>query len=168
MTLPENRRVLIIDDNPSIHDDFRKILGAIGGLDSSLRAKESLLFGDTDEPQLLEGFELAAAYQGDEGLERIVEARREGRPFTIAFVDIRMPPGMDGIETIARAWDADPELQFVICSAYSDYTARDILVRLGVSDRLLLLRKPCDSAEILLIATALCRKWNLRHLIPTC
>lgn len=157
----ENRRILIIDDNPSIHDDFRKILNSMDGGNASLDAKAAMLFGETQPAESHEAFEIHSAFQGDEGLEKIVEARREGRPFALAFVDIRMPPGMDGVEAIERTWDADPDIQFVICSAYSDYTARDILVRLGISDRLLLLRKPCDSAEILLIATALCRKWNV-------
>jgi YesN/AraC family two-component response regulator len=108
-----------------------------------------------------EGFDLESAYQGEEALEKILQAREQDCPFAVAFVDIRMPPGWDGIETIQRVWSVDPELQFVICSAYSDYSAREILHRLGVSDRLLMLRKPCDAAEILLMAVALCEKWNL-------
>lgn len=157
----QDRRILITDDNPSIHDDFRKIFES-GDVESSLQAKEAVLFGGPSQATpTSDGFEIVSAYQGEEGLEKLAEARREGRPFSVAFVDVRMPPGMDGVETIERAWNIDPDIQFVICSAYSDYTTRDILVRLGISDRLLLLRKPCDSAEILLMATALCQKWNL-------
>ena len=161
MLSSENRRILIIDDNPSIHDDFRKILGFAGEEESSLHEKAAILFGEAHRAKVADGFEIHSALQGDESLEKITEARRGGRPFAVAFVDIRMPPGMDGVETIEKAWNADPDLQFVICSAHSDYNGRDILTRLGVSDRLLLLRKPCDTAEILLIATALCEKWNV-------
>lgn len=161
MSEPVNRRILIIDDNPSIHDDFRKILEGRSPCQASLDAKEALLFGAAPQATQAEHFEIDSAYQGEEGLERIVHAREQGRPFALTFVDVRMPPGWDGVETIERIWPADPDLQVVICSAYSDYSAQDILHRLGVSDRLLMLRKPCDSAEILLIATALCNKWNL-------
>ncbi len=164
MTPSENRRILVIDDNLSIHDDFRKILESAGDEESTLREKEALLFGQTSPTvAAVEGFEVVTAAQGQEGLERIVTARREGRPFALVFVDLRMPPGWDGVETIERILPADPDVQLVICSAYSDYSAREILTRLGISDRLLMLRKPCDSAEILLLATSLCRKWNLAH-----
>jgi CheY-like chemotaxis protein len=149
----KNTRVLIIDDNPSIHHDFRKILGG-SQRDSSLDAQEALLFGESRPAGGDEGFEIDSAL-----------ARREGRPYALAFVDIRMPPGMDGVETIEKIWPLDADLQFVICSAYSDYSAQDILARLGVSDRLLMLRKPCDGAEILLLATALCEKWNLAQAV---
>ena len=161
MTTIENRRILIIDDNPSIQLDFRKILQNGPDKEASLRAKAAELFGEPLEARLQPNFDVDCASQGEEGLEMIVNARNSGRPYAVAFVDIRMPPGMDGIETIERTWANDPDIQFVICSAYSDYTARDILDRLGVSDRLLLLRKPCDSAEILLLATALTQKWNV-------
>ena len=155
----KNRRVLIVDDNPSIHADFRKILG--GGGEDDFDGRETLLFGATRDRPLDEGFDVDSAFQGEEGIERVMQALREERPYALAFVDVRMPPGIDGIETIERIWKIDPDLQFVICSAYSDYLAHDILTRLGVSDRLLMLRKPCDSAEILLLATALREKWNI-------
>ncbi len=161
MSVTKNHRVLIIDDNPSIQDDFRRILEHGSQEDTALQAKESLLFGDVQSAQRRNGFEIDSAYQGEEGLELIDQARQEGRPYALAFVDVRMPPGIDGVETIERIWQADLNIQVVICSAYSDYSARDILLRLGVSDRLLMLRKPCDAEEILLIATALCEKWNL-------
>lgn len=91
----------------------------------------------------------------------ILAARRAGRPYALAFVDIRMPPGFDGVETIERVLELDSDIQFVICSAYSDYSAPEILARLGITDRLLLLRKPCDAAEILLMSCTLCEKWSL-------
>ena len=157
----ENRRILIIDDNPSIHDDFRKILQESQSESESLDAKAAAIFGEPHPTPRSKGFHLESAMQGDEGLEFIAASCRNGQPYAVAFVDVRMPPGMDGIETIERAWHIDPQLQFVICSAYSDHSAQDILMRLGVSDRLLLLRKPCDAAEILLLASAICEKWNL-------
>jgi CheY-like chemotaxis protein len=157
--------VLIVDDNPSIHEDFRKILVNPHDRESSLRDKATVLFGTAQAAEQPTSFEITSAFQGDEALDLIAAARRDERPFAVTFVDTRIPPGMDGIETIERACSVDRDLQFVLCSAYTDYTTRDILARLGVSDRLMLLRKPCDMAEILLIATVLCHKWNLAHLL---
>ncbi|MGE0607856.1 MAG: response regulator transcription factor [Pirellulales bacterium] len=165
MQWSKNRRVLIIDDNPSIHADFRKILGG-RPVHPGLDAKEAVLFGPVEGGRASgadDAFDIDSASQGEEGLEMALQARREGCPYALAFVDLRMPPGMDGVETIERIWPLDAEMQFVICSAYSDYSAQDIVQRLGCSDRLLLLRKPCDGAEILLLAMALCEKWNLAH-----
>lgn len=156
-----HRRVLIIDDNPSIHEDFRKILGAHRIDQSSLCEKEALLFGGKPQQPVHDTFQIDSAYQGTEGLERILQARDEEQPYSLAFVDVRMPPGWDGVETIEHLFAADSHIQAVICSAYSDYAASDILSTLGISDRLLMLRKPCDSAEIFLIATAMCEKWRL-------
>ena len=164
MHWPKNLRVLIIDDNPSIHEDFRKILTGVES-DASLGAKEALLFGEPQVAVDRVGFELDLAFQGEDAVDMVVKARHDGRPYAMAFVDIRMPPGIDGVEAIAKIWPLDPDIQFVICSAYSDYSATDILEQLGVSDRLLMLRKPCDSAEILLLATALCEKWNLAQAV---
>jgi CheY-like chemotaxis protein len=152
---------LIIDDNSEIHEDFRRILCRSCPDSSSLDAHEALLFGNSETKAPTIGFEIDSAHQGEEGLERVKQARQEDRPYSVAFVDVRMPPGWDGVETIERIWRIDPDIQFVICSAYSDYTPNEILSRLGVSDRLLLLKKPFDSAEILLATTTLCEKWNL-------
>lgn len=158
----KNRRILIVDDNPSIHEDFRKVLGGTSR-DASLEAQEVFLFGARQVATAMEGFDLESAFNGEEGVDRVHQSQLKGHPYAVAFVDLRMPPGMDGIEMIESVWTLDPDIQFIICSAYSDYSAQEILTRLGLSDRLLMLRKPCDGAEILLLATALCEKWNLAH-----
>jgi diguanylate cyclase (GGDEF)-like protein len=90
-------------------------------------------------------------------------ARNEGRPYAVAFVDMRMPPGWDGLETIERLWKEDAGLQVVICTAYSDQPWNEITERVGRNDKLLILQKPFNSIEVLQLATALCRKWDLAH-----
>ena len=159
--MTENHRVLIIDDNPSIHDDFRKVLQSPNPSEDLLREQEEVLFGEAESRVDGRKFELEGAQQGEEGIEMVASSLEANNPFALAFVDVRMPPGIDGVETVERIFAIDPFIQIVICSAYSDYTALDILQRVGISDRLLLLRKPCDWAEILMLATALCKKWNL-------
>jgi two-component system sensor histidine kinase/response regulator len=94
-------------------------------------------------------------------LEMVQRALAEGRPYAMAFMDVRMPPGWDGIETTARIWAVDPDLQIVICTAYSDYSWGETIARLGQSDRLVILKKPFDNVEALQLATALTEKWEL-------
>ncbi len=155
-------RVLIIDDNRAIHEDFRKVLGTdpTSTGEHELLAAEAILLGSSPVP--LEGAEFAidSAYQGREGVEMAARALRDGRPYCLAFVDMRMPPGWDGLETIQRLWEVDPTLQVVICSAHSDYDWLEVVRELGHSDQLLVLRKPFEPIEAIQCATALASKWH--------
>ena len=157
--IEKNHRILIVDDNRAIHDDLRKILSGEQPQQADLQNDEEFLFGDAPLP--VTDFEVDSAYQGKEGLEKVRQAMAEGRPYALAFVDIRMPPGWDGVETIVRFRESDPNLQTVICTAYSDYSWNDMVRRLGHSDSLLILKKPFDNIEIIQLAHALTCKWLL-------
>jgi len=160
--LPANRRVLIIDDNPAIHEDFRKILCPAVPAET-LDEDVAAIFGKRPEPIHSMGFEMDSAFQGQEGLEKVREAINRERPYALAFVDGRMPPGWDGVETIAKIWQISPDLQIVICTAYSDYSWDEIVKRLGQSDSLVILKKPFDNVEVLQLAHAMTRKWTLNQ-----
>jgi PAS domain S-box-containing protein len=155
-------RILVVDDNPQIHEDFLKILcSEIGG--GGLAAAEMRLFAIDlpGEAEKRHRFEVDSAYQGEEALALVEHALADGRPYRLAFVDVRMPPGWDGVETITRLWAKDPGLQIVMCTAYSDYSWGEMVNRLGHSDNLVVLRKPFDNMEVLQLAHALTRKWLL-------
>jgi PAS domain S-box-containing protein len=157
-----NRRILIVDDNSSIHEDFRKILSTPKNADTGMRESAAKFLGRA--PKAVEaknGFELVSAYQGQEAVSKVQEAKDAGRPFALAFMDVRMPPGWDGIETTSRLWEVDPTVQIVICTAYSDYSWEAMTARLPTSDRLVILKKPFDMTEVLQLAAALSTKWNL-------
>jgi PAS domain S-box-containing protein len=156
-----NRRILVIDDNAAIHADFRKILVVEDSGGELAKAEAELFRRPVAKPAKQPGFELASAYQGQEGLAAVTQAAQAGRPFAMAFVDVRMPPGWDGTETTARMWEVDPNLQIVICTAYSDYSWDEVIARLGASDRLVILKKPFDVVEVLQLANALTEKWRL-------
>ena len=159
----KNRRILIVDDNRAIHNDFRKILGRRNE-DVDFDEMEAALFGATESSTSNELYELDSAYQGQEAVAKVQELAARGEHYALAFVDIRMPPGWDGVETIERLWQIDPDVQIVICTAYSDYSWEQILERFGASDRLLILKKPFDTAEVCQLALALTEKWHLaRH-----
>ena len=160
MTRPS--RILVVDDNPALHEDFRKILtpGDVARAEA-LGALESELFGATSDRPTTLTFELDTAVQGREGLARVEAALAEQHPYAVAFVDMRMPPGWDGVETIEHLWAVDPTLQVVLCTAYSDYAWDDLVERLGENDRLVILKKPFDTVEARQLASALSMKWRL-------
>ena len=159
-TATNNLRILVIDDNVSIHDDFRKILETPKDSPSFDQARAAL-FGDSPLSEAVGRFDLDCTDQGQAALIKVQLARNEGRPYAVAFVDMRMPPGWDGLETIEHLWEADAELQVVICTAFSDHSWDEITNRIGQNDKLLILQKPFNSIEVLQLATALCRKWDL-------
>lgn len=164
MELPRNRRALIIDDTESIHRDFEKVLAPKTRTTSGLADLEDDLFGPSDEKPVKKddvGFELAFARQGLEGIALAQQALDSGNPFAAAFVDVRMPPGLDGIETIIRLWQVDPRLEIVICTAYSDYTWAQMLERLARAEQFLVLNKPFEGTAVKQLALGLTEKWNL-------
>ncbi len=159
-----NRRILIIDDNQSIHNDYRKIL------DTEKRPHRqndamATFFGESEiesEPTSnLMSIEVDSALQGQRGLQMVEQAIAEGHPYSLAFVDIRMPPGWDGLKTVAEIWKVAPDLQIVICSAHSDNSFQEICAKLGRSDSLLILKKPFETVEVYQIAVAMTEKWIL-------
>jgi len=155
-----SRRVLVVDDNAAIHEDFRKILGGNTESSAELLAAERLLLGEAAPGVARPAFEIDTALQGQEGVARVRHALEEERPYAMAFIDMRMPPGWDGLETILRLWELDPHVQVVICSAHSDYDWTEVVARLDHSDKLLVIKKPFEPIEVLQCANALTRKWD--------
>ena len=154
-----NRRILIVDDSASIHEDFRKILCADPNGEPSMDSLEETLFGTA--PVLRQAFELDSAYQGQEALALVNQALAAHAPYAMVFIDMRMPPGWDGLQTIEQLWNVDPHLQIALCTAYSDYSFEAIEARLKYNDQLLILKKPFDHLEIRQMASALTWKWQL-------
>lgn len=156
----ENRRILVIDDNLAIHEDFRKTLATTTARDELDQAGASLF----DEAPVVvhgESFELRFADQGEAGFHMVEQAVAAGTPYALAFVDMRMPPGWDGLQTIEQIGKADPDIQVVVCTAFSDHPWHEIATRLGKTDRLLILRKPFDTVEVERLAASLTCKWEL-------
>ncbi len=153
-----SNRILVIDDSRDIHEDFRKVLKSP---EKGLKELKQSLFNEPQVQIEWPVYEIEAAYQGEEGFFYVKKALEENKPYFLVFVDTRMPPGWDGVETIQRIWEVDPDIQVVICTAYSDYTWPAMVGKLGISDRLLILKKPFDSIEVRQLASALNQKWQL-------
>jgi two-component system, sensor histidine kinase and response regulator len=158
-----NRRILVIDDNPAIHEDIKKILAPPKQSNQLAELEAELLGEKAPAAFVLPEFEIDSAFQGQEGFKLIEKSLAENRPYAMAFVDVRMPPGWDGVETTTQIWQRYPELQVVICTAYSDYSWEDMLRKLGYSDRLVILKKPFDTIEVLQLAISMTEKWKLFH-----
>jgi len=160
MDLARSYRILIVDDNAAIHADFRKILGPDSSA-ANLEVEEAVLF---DSPVIAiprAHFILSFASQGQEALELMQAAYQAGDRFSLVFMDVRMPPGWDGIKTAGKLWEVDPDLQIVICTAYSDKSWEEMMEEIRNPERLIILKKPFDTIEVLQLAHALTEKWTL-------
>jgi diguanylate cyclase (GGDEF)-like protein len=147
-------RILIVDDSPDIHTVLTRIL--------SYQAKT--VSGAETFTANLPHFSLDYAFQGQEAVKKVKQAIKDGKPYALAFIDIRMPPGWDGLKTIQQIWDLDDDIQVVICTAGSDYSWEDTVNTLGAYDNFLILKKPFDTVTVRQIACSLASKWQLAHL----
>jgi two-component system, NtrC family, sensor kinase len=138
-------KILVVDDNPAIHGDFSKVL--VGeSRPTDFDALGSALFGDTPESE--SSFSIDSAFQGEQAIQMVRDAMAIHNPYRLAFVDVRIPPGIDGVQTIQQLVKIDPHLQCVICTAYSDYTPESARQKIGITDGLLFISKPFDPAII--------------------
>ncbi len=149
-------RILCVDDSADMHELYQKIF-----ISDEAEARRKARIGEESADAPLPAFQLDNATQGQQALEMVIQARKDGRPYAVAFVDMRMPPGWDGIQTIEEIWAVDPGIEVVICTAFVDYSADDIVRRMRRTDQLLLLKKPFDNIEVRLLAFALAEKWRL-------
>ena len=155
-----NHRLLVVDDNTSIHEDFRRILSPSDAGHSRLERDEAIIFGDSAAKSPKADYQLAFATQGEQAVSLVESAMDQGMPFAAAMVDVRMPPGIDGIQTIKKLWAKQRDLEIVICTAYSEYSWEEIIEELGPTHRAVILKKPFDPIEVLQLAQALTTKWG--------
>lgn len=159
-----NHRILVVDDNEAIHEDFNKTLMAAESASAKqLDQLAASLFGDASPTGPHTNFQLTHAMQGQEALDLVIQSLKANAPYAVAFVDVRMPPGWNGIETVEKMWQHDHEIEVVLCTAYSDFSWEEIAGRLTHPERLLILRKPFDPIEVRQLAYGLTCKWFLRR-----
>ncbi len=157
-------RILIIDDEPAMHESYRQSFrprdtaGAEG-----LSAMAAELFGDDDvAPASIDNgsqFELTHHMQGLDGVGAVEAALKADQPYCVAFIDVRMPPGIDGKETARRIRALDPDINLVIVTGYSDFSPLDISRAAGPADKIFYIAKPFEVEEVVQTATALCHRW---------
>lgn len=160
--------ILLVDDNESIHEDIESILSASqNDRGEKLKDIEDELFGTSpnyrSEATEQVKYEIDHAYQGEKAVEMVASAEKSGNPYSLVFMDVRMPPGMDGIQTIEKIWKNYPYTEMVICTAYSDYSWEEIIQNLGNTDKLLFIKKPFDATALKQMALTLTTKWQLQQ-----
>lgn len=153
---PGRDRIILIDDDPSVHDAFRKCFQR----EKATNGRPAGPPGEKTAGSIGREFELECVYAGKEGAKRIIEAAQAGQPYALAFVDLRMPGGWDGIQTIREIWKECPDIQICICTGFSNFTWESVIEQLGDSDQLAILRKPFEREEILQLAHLFTRKWR--------
>jgi len=155
--------ILVVDDNASVHADFKKILepNEQQHPDLLFQHGRELFSGLQASPAVHLPFDVMSAYDGSEGLRTVEHSLEINEPFAVAFVDVRMPGGTDGIELVKRIWKISPDTQIVMCTAYTDFQLNELLDWAGHSDHLVILKKPFDNIEVLQLAHALTKKWDL-------
>jgi len=164
--LGEKRRILVVDDNEAIHRDIESILkSSVSVIDDELMDFEEELFGSERQKSghPIIDYEIDHAYQGEEAVTMVDEADKSQNPYSLIFMDVRMPPGIDGIQAIRRTWQINPHVEVVICTAYSDYSWEHIMENLGTTDKLLFMRKPFDATALKQTALTLTTKWKLQQ-----
>ena len=144
----KSNRILIVDDSEAIHRDIIKILSSPKNRihNQDLHQIELALFEEEEQfspPKNVETvtYHIDSAFQGKEAIQMVDRACQEGNPYALVFMDVRMPPGINGIETIERIWRNHPETEMVIVTAFSDYSWEEILQKVGSTDRLMILRQ---------------------------
>jgi CheY-like chemotaxis protein len=162
MTDKNQKRILIADDTEAIHQDIRKILQPKDEEDQYQKIR-SQIFPNQKQKRGIENpqYLIDSAYKGEEAVELVERAMAENKPYMLGFIDVRMPPGKDGVKTIQEILRINPAIQIVIITAYSDYSWNEMCQELPITDNLLILKKPFDPIEILLITSALTKKWEL-------
>jgi len=166
--MEKKNRILLVDDNEAIHEDITSILSSHrDNTNPELQSIEEKLFGSNDQSlnDLTENidYKIDHAYQGQEALQMVDQAEADGKPYSLIFMDVRMPPGMDGIQTTKKVREKHPYVEIVICTAYSDYSWSQITHNLGFSDKLLFMKKPFDATALKQTALTLTTKWQLQQ-----
>ncbi len=162
------KRILLVDDNEAIHEDIVSILiGHQTKGNPKLLEIEDKLFGGVastsrDVTKTI-SYDIGHAYQGEEAVNMVDKSYAEGNPYSLIFMDVRMPPGINGIEAIKQIWEKYPYTEIVICTAYSDYSWDKIVNTLGLTDKLLFMKKPFDATALKQAALTLTTKWELQQ-----
>ena len=156
-------RILIVDDEPGMHDSYRRSFAPAGGSGDALSAMVAELFEEEAaavEAEPSQAFAPTHCIQGVDAVTEVQKSIASGDRFAVAFIDVRMPPGIDGKETAKRIRALDPEINLVIVTGYSDFSPIEISKAAGPADKIFYIAKPFEVAEVTQMASALAHRWQ--------
>jgi CheY-like chemotaxis protein len=154
-------RILIVDDQSEIHNSFKELLSSNTRSQSSIAQLAADIFDETSTAVSLPSYRIDSAFSGEEAFAMVVDAFEIDDPYSLIFMDMRMPPGWDGLETTQKIWEKIPDVEIVICSAYSEFKWGEIQESVGITDHLLFVKKPFDVVEMQQMTYALTEKWRM-------
>jgi signal transduction histidine kinase len=156
-------RILVADDEQGVIDAYRTVIEDINppfARRSTIEDLEAKLFGEKKPASPAPTFTPVLCRRGEEAVETIRKAREAGEEFPVVFLDVRMPPGIDGIEAAAQIRAIDPEVNIVIVTGYSDTPLKEIAARVPPLDKLFYISKPFQKMELQQFVFALTAKWR--------
>lgn len=156
-----NYKVLVIDDDPAIHEDFAKVLcPAQGSHDDTINELSAKVFKTNSHHSLFPNYQIDSALNAQAAIDMVKKSVLESKHYALMFVDIKMGGGMDGVAIIQELRKIDPNIETVVCSAYSEYTLEELVSKITKPDKLLFFKKPFTPIEIKQLAHCLCLKWS--------
>jgi diguanylate cyclase (GGDEF)-like protein len=159
-------KILIADDEPQLLAAYRDCFSVPESADDELAALGDALFSNAAEPAAAASNAFAAyrfdyVSQGEDAVERVRAGIAAGDPYAALFLDMRMPPGIDGLETARRVRELDKTINIVVVTGYSDHNPQKIARVAGPLDKLYYLSKPFRIADVQQLAQSLASKWQL-------
>lgn len=171
--MERNRRILVVDDQQDLCDQLAKLLVRSGKKNETLslvqQMRARLLGGSQQITEAEENvselpqYVVDIATQGEAAYEMVKKAVEEGNPYAVIFLDMRMPPGWDGLKTAKTIREADKNVEIVIMTAYADHDQKQIADTVGTPEKLLYIKKPFQAEEIYQLALSLTSKWSLEY-----
>ncbi len=169
--MKKNNRILIVDDQKDLCEQLAKLLQQVGKSNETLslvqQMRARLIGGRAETSSNLEAdkenslYEVESVNQGQDAAEKISQSLADENPYALVFLDMRMPPGWDGLETAKKIRELDKDVEIVIMTAYADHDQKQISEQVGHPEKLLYIKKPFQAEEIYQLALSLTTKWNL-------
>ena len=157
--MEKKSRVLIVDDSKPIHDDIKSILIDTEEKNEKVAELEKALFNIEEvDDEIKFDFNINDAFTGEEAVEMVKKSEDEGYPYELIFMDVRMEPGIDGVEALDRVWKINRDIKVIICTAYSDYSVSDIKAKIGSVEGLEFLPKPFTTEELVDLVSSVVEK----------
>jgi len=154
------RRILIADDESQVRQAFVDALAPGKGKEQGLATLEEELFGDTKAKAAALAYDVTTVAQGAGAIEAVRAAMEADTPFGVVFLDMRMPPGIDGAQTAKAIRALDPFVNIVLVTGYSDVDVSEVAADVLPADKLFFIAKPFQVAEIRQQAAALSARWS--------
>ncbi len=156
-------RILVVDDDAMLIAEYLRCLGE--GYDPDLHTStlgdlEKVLFGEETDKKGAAKFGVQSRDQGQAAVEAVAEAIRDKTPYSIVFLDIKMPPGIDGIEAAKRIREIDPNVNIVMVTGSVGAEPDNLGKQVPPADKIFFFRKPFHAVECRQLAAALCGKWH--------